>query len=863
MRHALLLCCLLALGAAEPMRVDLAAAAAEILAGGESRSDGGVACVRRTGAGPLRLAWTFIAPAAGRAALWLRESSRHNSAMLRVRLDDGAWIPVRAGIGLSEIPVTSAGQPGAPALGWSRACVLDVTAGQRRLDIETTDERGWTLERIVLTDGPFDPQAETIAILAQRGITPANLAGAPRADAFAVPWGRAGSGPSSLDILAALPGPVTERDRVVRSGDGFARADGRPLRLFGGSVPFTPEPPDATAFAEQARRLGVNHVRFHGPDSELIDELSERNFVLEPGRLDRFHWFVAELKRCGIHIWLDPLYHWWRKWKPDPAHPEIEQIAPRGTIPFFYDPALQELHRAWLRTLLTARNPYTGTTLAEDPVLALLTVTNENSLFFYAADNLPPRFDRMRQALWNAHLAQRHATRAELAARWGEALREDEDPAQGTVRLVRIHDLIGAAKPGSSLARRAEDQVRWMDGVQDAYFQGIRRFIHDELRCPALVNGSGWKGVDWLDRIDLAVNARLDFVELHGYFDHPQGGWGHDAVHHNQRFLARLAGSEVRSQDVNEVGPLVGWFARKHAAGVPLVIGEWNVCMPNDFVLDAIPVMATYGALHGWDGLTQYRLDHLLPSPLPSTYFLSGGEHIALMPMGAVAFAQQAISTTPTVARAVCPPEALHVPAPTPSLPGTAILQGRCEIDFAAGAQALTPPPAAGVLTAADGAVRWDGDAPWMRVQTPRLAGVLGRPGTDPLTLAPGLDVRLAPGTDAAVFLLPLAGAANADATRLLLTIAGPSQPANGYHRQPTPLPKSKSGDMGFRLRQAPRGSWLMRGPVGELRSTVPLRAAWALDLEGRRRESIPLSDGGRALAFSPALRTWWIEIER
>ena len=116
------------------------------------------------------------------------------------------------------------------------------------------------------------------------------------------------------------------------------------------------------------------------------------------------------------------------------------------TLAVIHDQAYENW-KTFSRNLLTHVNPYTGRAYKDDPGLAWLSLINEGSLgnFLSLAREIPD----FRKA-WNAWLAQRYPDRAALAQEWGQLLRDDEDPGQGTVRLegniygqeVRGRDLV-------------------------------------------------------------------------------------------------------------------------------------------------------------------------------------------------------------------------------------------------------------------------------------------------------------------------------------------------------------------------------------------------------------------------------------
>jgi hypothetical protein len=80
----------------------------------------------------------------------------------------------------------------------------------------------------------------------------------------------------------------------------------------------------------------------------------------------------------------------------------------------YFDPQLVELQKEYARQLLTHVNPYTGLALRDDPVMAMVEVTNENSLYRMWRDNsihsqseggdFPSRHVQMLDQQWHEYL---------------------------------------------------------------------------------------------------------------------------------------------------------------------------------------------------------------------------------------------------------------------------------------------------------------------------------------------------------------------------------------------------------------------------------------------------------------------------
>ncbi len=104
-----------------------------------------------------------------------------------------------------------------------------------------------------------------------------------------------------------------------------------------------------------------------------------------------------------------------------------------------FDPNLIALQEEYASQLLTHVNPYTGLPLVDDPVMAMVEIVNENSLYRIWRDNklkifadggwLTLRHHKMLDSLWNNFLYQNMV----IPKRWLlYGIRESFNPAQIT-----------------------------------------------------------------------------------------------------------------------------------------------------------------------------------------------------------------------------------------------------------------------------------------------------------------------------------------------------------------------------------------------------------------------------------------------
>lgn len=235
---------------------------------------------------------------------------------------------------------------------------------------------------------------------------------------FSIPGYDAAPTPIDLSSLNAKP---AGKDGFLRVRDGMIQdGAGRRVRLFGfnfpGEASFPPKA-DAPRIAARLAKLGVNIIRLHHMDytwspGSLMNYPA--NDAIRADNLDRLDFFVAELKKQGIYVNLN--LHVSRTY---PGTPEAFDFS-KG-LDQFYPPYVERFKR-YARDLITHRNPYTGSTYAEEPAVAVIEVNNENTLGMFSPiriASLPEPFAGELKKQWIAWLKARYGTTEKLRAAWG------------------------------------------------------------------------------------------------------------------------------------------------------------------------------------------------------------------------------------------------------------------------------------------------------------------------------------------------------------------------------------------------------------------------------------------------------------
>lgn len=367
---------------------------------------------------------------------------------------------------------------------------------------------------------------------------------------------------SVLDFSARLDAPAGKYGPpVIRDGHFvFRDRPDKPVRFYGTNLCRSAQYLDkeqAERLADRMAAWGINAVRIHHHDNELVRKTSESSTELNPEALDRLDYLIACFKKRGIYITTD-LY--------------VSRMLVRGELTetpdktawqptfkplvFVLDSAMENWKR-FARNWLTHVNPYTGLALKDDPALISLSLINEDNIAStwnaapYVADIYKQRFGEWKK--------RRGVTS-------GSA--DSNDP----VFSAFLVDLYGRA------------------------YAEMERFLREELKINVPISDQ-----NMLPKVLLSVmRDRYDFVENHFYWDHPnfpETPW---------QLPSALANTSAIPQEA--VAP--GRMFPSRIFGKPMMITEFDYAAPNAFRAEGAVLTGAYAALQEWDGLFQFCYSH-------------------------------------------------------------------------------------------------------------------------------------------------------------------------------------------------------------------------------------------------------------
>jgi hypothetical protein len=293
---------------------------------------------------------------------------------------------------------------------------------------------------------------------------------------------------SALDLSALNPEPAGAHGRVLVKDGHFATADdGRRIRFWGCNISSEQNflsAADADTLARRLAQGGVNIARLHHMDNpwsvasggSIWPKDRRDHSRIDPAQFDKLHRLVAALKARGIYSNINLKVS--KTLVLEDGFPaSIAQCPPFQKQVDCFQRRMIELQKEYARQLLTAKNPYTGYSLAEDPAVAVVEINNENSLLGQRTRDIGRRLDQLLPepfrselaAFWSAWLAKKYGDDATLAAAWqrgatprgpsllGATHRWQPDAMPGT----RVEIVPDAAASAVELKVAEVDSIRW------------------------------------------------------------------------------------------------------------------------------------------------------------------------------------------------------------------------------------------------------------------------------------------------------------------------------------------------------------------------------------------------------------------
>jgi hypothetical protein len=203
-----------------------------------------------------------------------------------------------------------------------------------------------------------------------------------------------------------------------------------------------PDKDSANILADRIAYFGFNAVRLHHMDfyfepNGIFEDICptyknpqmKKTGFLSKRQLDRLDYFIYLLKERGIYIDMNTLVS--RHFTEADGVVGAEKLEIAAKPVSMFDQKLIELQKQYDKDLLTHYNPYTKLRYCDDPTIALVEITNENSIipswhdnklngsvFGLKKDAIPDLYSVQLDKLWNDWLKDKYKTTDNIKKAW-------------------------------------------------------------------------------------------------------------------------------------------------------------------------------------------------------------------------------------------------------------------------------------------------------------------------------------------------------------------------------------------------------------------------------------------------------------
>lgn len=662
--------------------------------------------------------------------------------------------------------------------------------------------------------------------------------------------------PTVLDASQWIEAPTGKHGFLTRKGDQFIFADGTPARFWGAQMDVLPKA-QVDYTVRRMRRQGINITRVHGLEF-LNNHQGKTSFDYDPQAWDRLDYLISKLGENGIYIILDVDYPLIYRFKPGDNIPGFPEGGATQSAEFFDEKVASILHQR-MTDVFTHGNPYTGKRYADDPTIALVEVLNEDSLFFGLPDGPPflSEFERKYSAWLRAKYRDNDGLRRAwtVDGKWPLAEGQGIAPGQSVPMLNNTDFTEGYLKEHAEQRLRGIDQLRFCAELETAYW-GSSTAVLRQAGARVPIAGTNWQGFGFTTRVHMHGQATLDYVDRHGYWDHPEGEgdlrWKiKTAMFHNLPMIKEVDPQQDKLVYLG-VENLVTEKAWEQVLDHPMTISEWNTCLPNGYSLEGTGLMAAYGLLQGWGGLLEfgYFSPDFRDALGDGSFDLFGNPpQILQFPAVATMWYRQDIQEAGVVAESLYDPETLYQwTEDRKPVPLWGALVGKVGYRFVDRPQApvvkdLSPYWDAKTMTARSitGELTWNASVGVVHIDTARTQAVIGFLSTEPHRL--GAVSLISPSRFGALYVTAMDGMAPIrSARRLLITAVGPAQNTDMEYEETKVM--SRLGSPLWRLKSEGHGPALLEAITGELRIRLDKAnklQCWTLDVTGKRLHTVPI----------------------
>lgn len=422
---------------------------------------------------------------------------------------------------------------------------------------------------------------------------------------------------NDVDLTDWLDKPAGKHGFMTMQGDDFAFEDGTKVKFWGvnicGTRPFSGEE-KVRSWVRFLTKYGINSVRFHKFTWDATDGIHSTEITRE--NWSRFDYFCKTLQDAGVYYSWSHIYGH-RLMPADSARVIAYQEVRDTKFPWShlngttaslvnFAEDLQAVNIELTINMLNHVNPLTGKRYAEDPALTFIELQNEDNIYWGAMEETLKQTPTYRKILcekFSKWLKQKYGSDEALDRAWNNKGRDkDQSIEKGNIYPNPNHGYFSyayeqALKEDRPVEPHIADRAAFLFEEQVKFYERFIKAIR-QTGYKGVIVGSCWQAGSGITHF---YNLKADYdagaIDRHNYFG---GGNGHSLRpgEFNNQSMLTTPGSGLLSTGFQMV------------RGRPFQISEWMSLIPNEWIAEASPIIATYGlGLQGWDASFAFAVD--------------------------------------------------------------------------------------------------------------------------------------------------------------------------------------------------------------------------------------------------------------
>ncbi|MGI6574090.1 MAG: hypothetical protein ACOX19_12025 [Fermentimonas sp.] len=384
---------------------------------------------------------------------------------------------------------------------------------------------------------------------------------------YTLPWDDM---PLDLSFVYKNDKPAGERGFLKVKGDKFVFEDGTEARFWGtnfNSAQNFPPHEHSEKVAKRLAKVGVNIVRFHQLDAEWSTpnifqfsrgENKPNTMSLDPESLDRLDYLIYCLKKEGIYVYMDVLTY--RRFETGDGVESAYQLGDAAKPYSTYNRRLIELQKKFNSDLWNHVNPYTKLAYKDDPVIAMVEITNECDLWSQEVKVEPYR--------------------SELEKMYRDWAAENK---------------VKVGKEKVTFDKSDVNVQKFFIAVTTDYYNEMIEYMRG-LGVKIPIAGTNWTR----NAAHLYAQLAGDFTDSHAYY-YNFGLWRDGS----KKFM----NDPMTASEHNMIPGLAFYKVQDK----PFFVSEWDNPWPNEWRAESSLLMAAVGSFQGWGGFAihtyRYSLD--------------------------------------------------------------------------------------------------------------------------------------------------------------------------------------------------------------------------------------------------------------